>query len=251
MAILTSAQFTLRDDTDIVISLTPPANATKDMLWLDLSSNPIVLKRWGGGVGTIGNTAINSKDNYSWNSNILQSTVVIENIEDGVGFFNLTGQVGTETNPISFLINGVKTDIVNFEYANKTQEVKRISSDSTSSEPLILTDGTGELWCPIGDFYGDIVSYEDFEDTVGKLQNQLNSIVTNILGTGSSKITVSDTNIITSVGDKEVSVVNSEKVSFSNVSQIELFNYKITDDGYGGIKFDPININENGTGGNT
>ena len=96
---------------------------------------------------------------------------------------------------------------------------------------------------------GDIVSYKDFEDTVGNLQNQLNSIVTSILGAGSSKITVSDTNIITSIEDKEVSVVNSEKVSFSNVSQIELFNYKITDDGYGGIKFDPININNNGTGG--
>ena len=239
MAILTSAQFTLRDDTDIVISLTPPANAVKDMLWLDLSSNPIVLKRWGGGIGTIGGVSISSKDNYSWNSNILQSTVVIENIEDGVGFFNLTGKVGSDENPIKFLINGVETSIVNFEYANKTQEIKSISLD-----PLTLTDGTGELWCPIGDFYGDIVSYEDFEDTVVKLQNQLNSIVTNILGTGSSKITVSDTSIITSIGEKEVSVVNSEKVSFSNVSQIELFNYKITDDNAGGIKFDPIVINE-------
>ena len=242
MSILTSAQFTLRDDTDIVISLTPPANAVKDMLWLDLSSNPIVLKRWGGGIGTIGEVPISSKDNYSWNSNILQSTVVIENIEDGVGFFNLTGS--NNSGKEKFLINGVETSIVNFEYANKTQEIK-----NTELSSLTLTDGTGELWCPIGDFYGDIVSYEDFEDTVGKLQNQLNSIVTNILGTGSSKITVSDTSIITSVGEKEVSVVNSEKVSFSNVSQIELFNYKITDDGYGGIKFDPININENGIGG--
>lgn len=48
MIVLTCAQITIRDETDISITGFAPAAPTEDELWLDTSVTPNTLKRWDG-----------------------------------------------------------------------------------------------------------------------------------------------------------------------------------------------------------
>ena len=45
---LTAAQITIRDETDVVVSASAPASPVVDMLWMDTSVTPARLKRWNG-----------------------------------------------------------------------------------------------------------------------------------------------------------------------------------------------------------
>lgn len=99
---LAQAQFTLTDDTDIVISIEPPENATKDMLWLSVGQNPITLYRWSGAEGYLGPEQtdayrINSKTNYAF-ANTTSSILNITNINqlESVGLDNFSAQLFAE-----------------------------------------------------------------------------------------------------------------------------------------------------------
>ena len=48
MAIIANAQITIVDLSDPIISNTTPPSPSQDMLWLDTSKTPNVLKRWNG-----------------------------------------------------------------------------------------------------------------------------------------------------------------------------------------------------------
>ena len=48
MAIIANAQITIVDLSDPIISNTTPPSPSQDMLWLDTSNTPNVLKRWNG-----------------------------------------------------------------------------------------------------------------------------------------------------------------------------------------------------------
>lgn len=48
MGVIATAQFTIRDANDITVSSTAPTSPTVDMVWLDTSQTPNVLKRWNG-----------------------------------------------------------------------------------------------------------------------------------------------------------------------------------------------------------
>lgn len=217
MATLTSAQFTLRDDTDIVISLTPPANAVKDMLWLDLSSNPIVLKRWGGAKGTIGTTLISSNGNSSWSN--AGEIIEITNAKDGFGIYNLTNMKSTE-GEIEIFVNKTSVELSDSLNYNPPSPIVEISYNSGS---LNFESDSGDFWCPVNAEANGILA--ELQEVIDKL---------------SSAFKVENDNPVIYSNEKKVVEFESNLMKISNINSIELFGYKIFKDENGNVSFDFI-----------
>ena len=168
MAQLAQAQFTLTDDTDIVISIEPPENATKDMLWLDVSSNPIILKRWSGVVGTIDNSAINSKTNYQWTEN---TTVIVSNPQQDFGIYSLVCATPTIVgNNWSIKINqGIQYDSNTIEPLNFFEQYASFVTTNITSITFPNTT-SGTFWCPAID--------KTINETLTLVQNNIADIQT-------------------------------------------------------------------------
>ena len=217
MAILTSAQFTLRDDTDIVIALTPPANAVKDMLWLDLGSNPIVLKRWGGAKGTIGSTLISSNGNSSWST--VEETIEITNAKDGFGIYNLTNMKSTKGEKKIF-VNKTSVELSDSLNYNPPSPIVEISYNNGS---LNFKSDSGDFWCPVNAEANGILA--ELQEVIDKL---------------SSAFKVENDNPVIYSNEKKVVEFESNLMKISNINSIELFGYKVSKDENGNVSFDFI-----------
>lgn len=214
---LTMAQFTLRDDTDIVISLEPPANAVKDMLWLDLSSNPIVLKRWGGAKGTIGSTLISSNGNSSWST--VEETIEITNAKDGFGIYNLTNMKSTEGEKKIF-VNKTSVELSDSLNYNPPSPIVEISYNNSS---LNFKSDSGDFWCPVNAEANGILA--ELQEVIDKL---------------SSAFKVENDNPVIYSNEKKVVEFESSLMKISNINSIELFGYKVSKDENGNVSFDFI-----------
>lgn len=76
------AQFTIRDDEDIIVNNTEPSNKATNMLWLDTSVTPNVLKRWNGAGWVV---VVDTGDIYSTISSSINTATT-----------NILGQVDTK-----------------------------------------------------------------------------------------------------------------------------------------------------------
>lgn len=173
MAQLAQAQFTLTDDTDIVISIEPPENATKDMLWLSVGSSPILLYRWSGIQGKINNVDINSKTNYFYEDLDHNTSVQLEitNPQQNFSIYNLysSSQIFTAAGAWTMVVNELNhyTESTILDYAQAYAAFQ-----CTNLTNIKFNIYSCSLWCPVID--------ETTNFVVQSLQEQLLAIIQNL-----------------------------------------------------------------------
>ena len=82
MSVIAVAQYTIRDETDMIVSDTAPSNPTVDLLWLDTSGDIDVLKRWDGTDWI--ETAISQSDIGTMNQSITRNASDITQLSDQI-----------------------------------------------------------------------------------------------------------------------------------------------------------------------
>jgi len=176
---LAQAQFTLTDDTDIVISIEPPENATKDMLWLAVGQNPIILYRWSGVKGELNSIPINSKNNYIITQ--ANTDLEVQNPEVDIGIYNMIGIIKTVDlvegqENWQLVVNGddaaaiYQEEGASLNYLNQYANLK-----CTNLTKITLTLNQGSLWCPAIDTNTQTQLYET-QQRLMELMQQVNSV---------------------------------------------------------------------------
>lgn len=211
MAQLAQAQFTLTDDTDIVISIEPPENATKDMLWLAVGQNPITLYRWSGVTGTLGSDEINSNNNYVIAA--ANTPLIVTNPNVDIGIYNMVGTLDTSVGvaPGWSIVVNQDTDEqtynaskTTFSYENKYANL--VCSVECTELHFNLSQGT--LWCPAIDTNMQ-TSLSYAQQLLEDIMHQMNSIVS----------------------------LTNQTILAPYQNGLQLYNYVITE--HNGICFDP------------